>query len=72
MQKVRLLNDGGYDGAKNVSFPVEVEVMSMSKSKRLVHVSEDELVRVGFQKEAGNEYAVFLMGIECELAEERS
>ena len=42
--KVRLLNDGGYSGFENVTFPAEVKVEIVEKDTINVPASELELI----------------------------
>lgn len=50
--KARLNNDGGYDGLKHVTFPVEVYAYA-NKSGSQIDVPMGELERIGYDKEAG-------------------
>ncbi len=63
--QVRLLNDGGYDDAENVKFPVVVEGFI---SGHLICVRSDELIRVGFG-DTFNDLPQWLFrnGSECEV-----
>jgi len=47
MMKVRLLNDGGYDGFDSIAFPVEVEAIlsggtAFVKSADMIAIGADE------------------------------
>lgn len=71
--KVKLLNDGDYDGMKNTEFPVIVNGFYYDWLDHVVGVSCSELIRVGADKDAfdiGGELA-FLIGEECEVINEQ-
>lgn len=47
--KARLNNDGGYDGLKHVTFPVEVYAYA-NKSGSQIDVPMSELERIGYKE----------------------
>lgn len=51
--KARLLTDGGYDGLKHVTFPVEVEAV-LFDNLRCIYVPMSELLRIGYDQVAGS------------------
>ncbi len=74
MAKVRLLNDGGYAGLSNVSFPVTVEVQGIGVNN-VAYVSTDELKKIpdADLEDFSDDDPVYLFMIpnECELVEEK-
>lgn len=65
--QVKLLNDGGYGDAENVKFPVTVEGEDLFG--KLILVSTEELLRVGFDWEGEDldETWPFKIGEGCEV-----
>lgn len=67
--RVLLLNDGGFGGADNVEFPVEVEALRLT-SNGFFKISNNELHRVGFVGFNNQSEWYFAEGIEAVLAPE--
>lgn len=51
--KALLLNHGGYDGMKHLTFPIEA-VGDYSDNLRYLDVPMNELLRIGYDSVAGN------------------
>ena len=77
--RVKIKNHGGYDGAKGMTFPLELEAM-YSRVYGWVDVKIDDLVKHGYSLEAGGAQVMkdycdetsvlcFIVGGECEILE---
>lgn len=70
MEKVKLLNNGGYAGLEEVEFPVEVMAARDSKQSSVVFVSAADIVNVGgntrFMTSDESDFP-FIIGKECEI-----
>lgn len=67
--RVKLLNDGSYDGLKGIKFPVEVETCGHVGVGSLVLIAASELVRIGAKADYFCEDCnwIFVIGVDVEV-----
>lgn len=74
MYKIRVLNSGGFPGAENVCFPIEVRATRFWPGLLdLYDVPTEELAARGWDVDKGGPIDYFNFGVqsgECELADE--
>jgi hypothetical protein len=68
--KVLLLNSGGYGFYEWATFPVEVEGDFIVEKGKGVHITGEELKRVGLKSENPDFTLLFFLGKEVEIIEE--
>lgn len=66
LQRVILLDNGGFTGMESVSFPVEVIADVQGKE---VFVPVDEIYRVGATGKWRNTQYMWVLGDECEVVQ---
>lgn len=68
--KVKLLNDGGFRFLSDVDFPVEVSANDHPSLDYAIHVSSEELKRIGASSSCGILKAWSFCGDEFEVIHE--
>lgn len=68
--KIKLLNDGGFRFLSDVGFPVEVYAHEHPCLDYAVHVSREELTRIGASSDCGMLKAWSFCGDEFEVIHE--